>query len=141
MITAHHLVFGRKYGGFKIPFLSSNRMSLTISTRKGNIIVKHLDGTTLYIAPVKNSDLTVTSGTLLSKTYNTFYSGDLEVNTLSGNEDVYSLSFGYDAASAPSILGGRYDIQDLGTFFAQFPNLYSINYNIYAYGSNANRLS
>ena len=117
MITAHHLVFGRKYGGlFKIPFLSSNRMSLAISTRKGNIIVKHLDGTTLYIAPEKNTDLTVNVGGSLYIAYNAFYSGDLEVNTLSGNEDVYSLNFDYDAGSAPSVLGGRYDIQDLGTF-------------------------
>lgn len=138
MITAHHLVFGRKYQGlFKIPFGICNRYRFEISTRSGNLVIKMPDGEIINYNTPKLSDLTLVNNTThIQRNYATpFPAQDVDVVTNNGNNDVYSFLFNW----ADAQYNDNYNIQNLGDFWAQFPNLFSIHYNIYAYGINDRR--
>lgn len=138
MITAHHLVFGRKYQGlFKIPFGICNRYKFDISTRSGNLVIKMPDGEIINYNTPKSQDLTLVNTTSkIERIYATpFPAQDVDVVTNNGNNDVYSFLFNMANAQ----YNDNYNIQNLGDFWAQFPNLFSIHYNIYAYGDNSRR--
>lgn len=137
MISLHHEIFGRQYVGlFKIPFGTCNRYRFTISTRTGNLKVKMPDGEIVNYNTSKLVDGTISEINGFERNYSTPYSPqDIEVTSIKGNSDIYSIVFGW----ANEQYNDNYNIQDIGTFLAQFPNLYSINYDIYAYGRNSNR--
>ena len=126
------LIFGKHYTGLvKVPFMNCNRFRMHFSTRNNNIIIKGLDGVITNYTTPKNYDFTSNSNPMpiIQITTSTTYSGDLEITTLGGNSDVYSIGYSW----ANSAGNDRFNIQDLGLFYEQFPNLYSIHYEIYAY--------
>ena len=125
------LIFGKHYTGIvKVPFMNCNRFRMNFSTRNNNIIIKGLDGVITNYTTKKNRDFTVdANGTVFQITTSTTYTGDLEITTLGGNSDVYSIGYSW----ANSAGNDRFNIQDLGLFYEQFPNLYSIYYEIHAY--------
>lgn len=134
MITAHHLVFGRKYAGyFLYPFTNTKLVGLSISTRNGNIKIDKGDGSAVYaVSPIKNTDFTTQSPSYYNINYTNPYTGNLKVITDLGNADVYSIGFSW-VRDSPEYQN-KYNIPVLEDFFAQFPNLYSIYFDVYAYG-------
>lgn len=137
MISLHHEIFGRQYGElFKTPFGTCNRYRFFISTRTGNLKVKMPDGEIVNYNTPKLVDSTISKVNGFERNYPTPYSPqDIEVTSIKGNSDIYSIYFGW----ANKQYNDNYNIQDIGTFFSQFPNLYSINWDIYAYKKDAQR--
>ena len=133
MITAHHLVFGRKYGGIAYWLVNTNIANPTavyfgISTKNGNIEIDWKDGTpkTTYTTS-KNIDSTLSannSTNLYLLPHHYFpanFIASVELNCLGGLNDVYSLYFGGY---------GMVINQDFGSFINQFASLYSLNIDI-----------
>ena len=133
MITAHHLVFGRKYGGIAYWAVNTNIANPSstyfgISTINGNIEIDWKDGSSkTYYNTTRNTDSTLsinnnTNVSIMPKhTFPSNFIQDVEIKCLSGLNDVYSLHFGGS---------GMVINQDFGSFINQFPNLYSINMDI-----------
>ena len=140
MITAHNLVFGRKYGGyFLYPFTNTKFVELAISTRSGNIKIDKGDGSAVYAeSPIRNYDFTTQSFSVSNINYSNPYTGNLKVITDLGNADVYSIAFSW-VRDSPEYQN-KYNIPVLEDFFAQFPNLYSIYFNVYAHEKYAHSL-
>lgn len=116
----------------KIPFADTLHIVQRISTRTGNLVFKWGDGTETAVTTVKNNDYTVNQGTdLVSKTYASTYTGDVEVIANNAVNDIYSLYVAFPG----NILGAsnqtKTNIQDFGTFINQFKNLYSFVLNVF----------
>ena len=115
---------------FIVPVSNCTRMILNISTRSYNAVVDWGDGTYLNYNSSKNVDATVNSISSATKSYSPNFTGDIKVYLKGGLKDVYSISFSYDRFTSPP-LNNQYNIQDLGLFLVQMPNLYS--YKFYSY--------
>ncbi len=141
MITAHHLVFGRKYGGIAYWLVNTNIANpffdyFGISTKNGNIEIDWKDGTpkTTYITS-KNIDSTLSANNssnvslLPPHSFPANFIASVELNCLGGLNDVYSLYFGGY---------GMVINQDFSIFINQFTSLYSINIDIPHYDAYLN---
>lgn len=116
------------------PFIDSIQAYIRVSTRNGNMLVKWGDGTEQQFTPSKNVDSTVTEPSILLHTYSVNYTGDVQVVFRQGLRDVYSISFLWSNVGGGSSVNYKsFNIQDIKTFFAQFPNLYSVYFDIYSY--------
>lgn len=119
-----------------IPFFDSTSVSFAISTRNGNTVVDWGDGSSSNIAPVKMRDYA--DGSALSSNFNKSYSsalnGNVSVKFLRGLKDVYSIFLGVFHDNNQK---SKLNILDVETFFHQFPNLFSIYINEYAYGDSS----
>ena len=130
-------VFGRtKSGTALIPFFDSTSVSFAISTRNGNTVVDWGDGSSSNIAPVKMRDYA--DGSALSSNFNKSYSsalnGNVSVKFLKGLKDVYSVYLGDFHTTNQQF---KLNILDVETFFHQFPNLFSLCIDEYAYQTTA----
>lgn len=141
MITALHQVFGRKYRGlFKIPYFDVTRTDFNISTRSQDLVVKKLDGTTSNYTTSKLIDATLSNNSyevgvdLFTSTYGSSISGDIEITSLGGNSDIYSLFL--NGGLIQNTTTSKLNIQDFGNFIKQFPNLYSYRIFYSCYGEN-----
>lgn len=130
MITAHHLVFGRKYIGIAYWAIDTNTLgsayrAINISTRNSDISVDWKDGITNNYTTSKNLDFTTIANNsnngILSHTYSSAVVANIEIKINSGLSDVYSLHFGGYGFLLNS---------DFGAFVKQFSNLYSLNIDI-----------
>lgn len=136
MITAHHLVFGRKYGGnvASIPFSNTKEITqFPFSTRSGNCVINWGDGNTENFTPSKNIDVISGSATAIGHTYATTYTGNVDITFNNGLADVYSLFLYIPQSFTPET--NTFNIQDFNAFINQFPNLYSLkisSYNVFA---------
>ena len=116
-----------------IPFFDSTSVAFGISTRNGDTVVDWGDGSSSNIAPVKMRDYA--DGSALSSNFNKSYSsalnGNVSVKFLRGLKDVYSIFLGvfHNTNQQQSKL----NILDVETFFKQFPNLFSLCIEEYAY--------
>lgn len=114
------------------PFIDSAQAYIQVSTRTGNILVKWGDGTETNSTTSKNVDATVTALSALTYNYSPNYTGDVQVIFKQGLRDVYSILFNFSRSGDYNRI---LDIQNIETFFKQFPNLYSIFFEIYSYGT------
>ena len=119
-----------------IPFFDSTSVSFAISTRNGNTVVDWGDGSSSNIAPVKMRDYA--DGSVLSSNFNKSYSsalnGNVSVKFLQGLKDVYSVYLGDFHTTNQQF---KLNILDVETFFHQFPNLFSLCIEEYAYQTTA----
>lgn len=120
-----------------VPVINADSVRLFFSTRSGNAVVKWGDGTETNWTPEKNIDYTdgVNVRASINKSYSPNYSGDIAVVFKQGLRDVYSFASWSAGTGSSKVL----NIQNFGTFIKQFPNLYSIMLNEYAYQSAANK--
>jgi hypothetical protein len=120
-----------------IPFFDSTSVAFGISTRNGNTVVDWGDGSSSNIAPIKMRDYADGSRTYSNfvKSYSSALNGNVSVKFLQGLKDVYSVYLGvfHDANQQQSKL----NILDVETFFKQFPNLFSLCIEEYAYQTTA----
>jgi len=115
-----------------IPFFDSTSVSFGISTRNGDTVVDWGDSSSSNIAPVKMRDYA--DGSALSsnfaKSYSSALNGNVSIKFLRGLKDVYSIYLGvFHDTNQKSKL----NILDVETFFHQFPNLFSLCIEEYAY--------
>ena len=110
-----------------IPVINCTNMRLSISTRNYNAVVIWGDDTKNNYVPTKNIDSTINNINSASKSYYPKFTGDIKVYFKGGLKDVCSYRFQNGYISS----GIQYNIQDLGLFFAQMPNLYSYNFDIH----------
>lgn len=129
MITAHHLVFGRKYKGIAyLSFADRGGFNETIlfTTRNSNSIVKWgSDGAISNYTNSKNIDLVANpnGGTIVNRPSSTTHPNQTIIELTGGLDDVYSWQ-----------IGACQLINDFKVFFGQFPNLYSINFDYVNFG-------
>ena len=127
-------VFGsNKSGTALIPMFETITMYLNISTRTGNTVITKGDGSSnVSYSPPKIKDFT--SDFSYSRTfwsYASVFTGNISILFLKGLKDVYSIYLGEATKSNNNV--EKYNIPDIETFFAQFPNLYSVRISEYAY--------
>ena len=115
-----------------IPFFDSTSVTFGISTRNGNTVVDWGDGSYSNYAPVKMRDYTYGSAFYydFGKSYSSALNGNVSVKFLQGLKDVYSVYLGYFHATNQQ---SKLNILDVETFFKQFPNLFSLCIQEYAY--------
>lgn len=119
-----------------IPFFDSTSVAFGISTRNGDTVVDWGDSSYSNIAPVKMRDYA--DGSALSSNFNKSYSsalnGNVSVKFLRGLKDIYSVYLGviHDTNQKSKL-----NILDVETFFHQFPNLFSLCIQEYAYQTTA----
>lgn len=132
MITAHHLVFGRKYAGVaSIPF--NNITAITqfqFSTRTGNCIINWGDGNNSNFIPSKNIDIINTSATSADHNYSSAYTGNVNIAFNNGLADVYSLFLFIPQSFNTQV--NTFNIQNFNEFINQFSNLYSLKISSYS---------
>ena len=115
-----------------IPFFDSTSVVFGISTRNGNTVVDWGDGSSSNIAPVKMKDYADGSPVYnFNKSYSSALNGNVSVKFLRGLKDVYSIWLGGD--KSVGIQKSKLNILDVETFFKQFPNLFSLCIQEYAY--------
>lgn len=115
-----------------IPFFDSTSVAFAISTRNGNTVVDWGDGSSSNVAPVKMRDYADGSAFYYSfgKSFSSARNGSVSVKFLHGLKDVYSIYLGdFHYTNQQSKL----NILDIETFFKQFPNLFSLCIQEYAY--------
>ena len=119
-----------------IPFFDSTSVSFGISTRNGNTVVDWGDGSSSNIAPVKMRDYADGSGLYsnFGKSYSSALNGNVSVKFLQGLKDVYSVYLGDFHTTNQQF---KLNILDVETFFHQFPNLFSLCIQEYAYQTTA----
>ncbi len=125
-----------KSGIAYVPIFETLSMLMGISTRYGNIVLNKGDGSAdINYTPIKNNDYTISTNATFLFSYANKFTGSFSIKTLKGNKDVYSLYLGiyHDSNNNQS----KFNITDIETFFKQFPNLYSVNINEYAYQETA----
>lgn len=133
-------IYGRKKGDLAyIPISTSISVNFMISTRGGGIFCRRGDGTDVFATSVPiNTDYS----TAPAKSYNigfnysAIFTGDMSLRFTRGLQDVYSISFGvfHDGSPPSAEQKSKFNI-DIKTFFSQFPNLYSVWFDDYAYQS------
>lgn len=125
MITAHNLVFGRKYGGIaSIPFSNTKFIQMHFSTRNGNCLINWGDGNSQSFTPSKNIDVINNLPIDAYHTYSTAYTGNVDITFNNGLADVYSLFLQIPQSGTPEV--NTFNIQDFNAFINQFSNLYSL---------------
>ena len=148
MITAHHLVFGRKYGEtFTLDIQASRGMHYQFSTYEGDAYIDWGNGTYSNYSTPKLLDFTnydrqtgfyaYANEMILMATPIDFTT---KVRLNKGFKDVYSIAFfesGY--RSSNSYPYGKFVINDFGIFINQFINLKTLIIDISRTNENADR--
>ena len=119
-----------------IPFFDSTYVAFGISTRNGNTVVDWGDSSSNNIAPVKMRDYADGYGlsSNFKKGYSSALNGNVSVKFLQGLKDVYSVYLGDFHTTNQQF---KLNILDVETFFHQFPNLFSLCIEEYAYQTTA----
>lgn len=124
-------------GWANIPLNDVLNVGFYFSTKNKDAFILKGDGTAQYdFSTVKNRDYTDGGSTPFSSTnisYSSAFTGDLKAGFKGGLKDVYSIFLGWSHNGVTGAKINRWNIQDIETFFGQFPNLYSIMIDIYAY--------
>ena len=130
-------VYGRsKSGTALIPIIGTDTMYLNISTRVGDSVITMGDGSSL-INRTNPKLKDFTDGVYISPftyNYSSRFTGNISIKFFKGLKDIYSIKLGNGVKASATNLYERYNITDIETFFAQFPNLYSLMIDEYAYG-------
>ncbi len=136
-------IFGRVKGDLAlIPIFSSRNASFSVSTRQGGLYVRRGDGSDVFaVQPSTNQDYTLTtpSENKIVFNYGSLFTGDISLMVVRDLKDVYSVKFGtFHNGSEPTASQiSKFNVLNIEKFFAQFPNLYSIYFDEYAYQSSS----
>jgi hypothetical protein len=116
------------------PCLNTEYLSLNISTRKYNsVVLDGIGGKSVWSNP-KNYDYFDQNQNNTSTTqYSSLYTGNVKVYFNGGLSDVYSLLIHRTLGHGTTNNGDKLTIPNLSEFLKQFPNLYSLAINYYAY--------
>ena len=131
-------IFGKtKYGFVIFPFFNVSYIGISISLRNGSATAFWGDGDSNIIT-TQNFDFTsFTSLIPYGHNYSTVNNRDVNIKVEKGAKDVYSIAL--TGALGPTQNQNKYNIQNFGLWIKQFPNLYSIRYQIHHFSIDANR--
>ena len=121
-------VFGSsKSGTALIPIfgtLTIEGFGFNFSTRLGDSLITMGNGSSaINRINAKLTDLTLSSPSPFTYNYSIIYTGDISIKFLKGLKDVYSIRLD---TSHGTNTQSKLNINDIESFFSQFPNLYSV---------------
>lgn len=135
-------------GGFgkiwmNYPFLNTTEVNLYISTRTKNLMVDDGLGNISEYNTSKNvNPYGFTTGGMSGKqlNYSSQFTGDVKFYVKNGSPaDIYSINLYILQNFEPYATRNKLYITDFNSWLLQFPNLYSINLNVYSYGADLRR--